>query len=405
MSTDTAACPQLPFPRAGMVDIAPLYTVLRRARPITLVRTPAGDLAWLVTGYAEAKELLADSRLGRSHPRPEQAARISNAGIMGGPLGNYDTEQRDHARMRRLLLPAFSAKRMRLLSGHVQGLVDDLITRMICARDGDAVDLQQHLSVPLPVYVICELLGVPFADRSHFKDLSERAATMTGDDSRAAMAELIAYTAGLADTKRHHPGEDVLSDLVAAQRDDPTFDDAGIAALSAGLLFAGHETTVHRISFGVLLLLTNPAEHRHSLLDDTFTVGGVVEEVLRLAAPGEFAITRYAHDDVTVGHGHNQVNIGRGDAVIFATTAANRDERIFADPQVFDPTRRPNSHLSFGFGPRFCPGASLARTELKAVFSTLFQRLPDLRLAVELSDLRLHNERVTGGLHCLPVTW
>lgn len=404
MSTDTSTPPQLPFHRESVLGIAPLYAVLRHDHPVTRVRTPAGDPAWLVTGYAEAKELFADTRLGRSHPKPAQASRISDAGIMGGPTGNFDTEQRDHTRMRRLLMPAFSAKRMRLLSGHIQELVDDLINRMISAHDGDAVDLHQHLSVPLPIYVICELLGVPFADRGHFKDLSERAATMTGDDPRIAMAELTAYTAGLAKAKRRHPGEDVLSDLVFAQRNDPTLDDAGIADLSAGLLFAGHETTVNRINLGVLLLLTNPAA-RHALLDEPSTVAGVVEEVLRLAAPGDFGPARYAHDDITVGHGDDQVTIGRGDAVILASVAANRDERTFADPQAFDPSRTPNSHLSFGFGPHFCIGASLARTELSAVFSTLFPRLPGLRLAVELSDLHVHSERLTGGLDCMPVTW
>ncbi len=400
--TAAETLPQLPFDREGVLDIAPLYARLRSEHPVTRVRTPAGDPAWLVTGYAEARQLFADPRLGRSHPEPEKAARISDAGVMGGPSGNYATEQADHARMRRLLLPAFSARRMRLLDEHVQQLVDELIDRMVAGAG--PTDLHEQLSVPLPIYVICELLGVPYADRDHFKDLSERAATMTGDDPRVAMAELMTYTAGLAERKRHEPGEDVISDLVAAQREDPDFDDGQLARLAAGLLFAGHETTVNRISIGVLMLLQNPAA-RDALTSDPSTVNRVVEEILRLAAPGDFGLARYAHDDITVGEGEHRVTIAAGDAVILVTVAANRDDAAFAEPDTFDATRAPNAHLSFGHGPHFCIGASLARTELKAVFSTLFARLPGLRLTTAVEDLRLHDERLTGGLYALPVTW
>jgi cytochrome P450 len=401
----TAERPQLPFDRPGVLEIAPEYQALHAHCPVSRVATPAGDPAWLVTGYAAAKALFADARLGRSHPHPQQAARISQAGFMGGPMGNHATEAADHARLRRLLVPAFSAKRMRRLSGDITALVEELITGMITSGErGGPVDLHQHLSAPLPVYVICRLLGVPAGDYGYFKDLSERAATMTGEDPTAARDELASYTAGLAEAKRAHPGTDVLSDLVAAQRDDPTLSEGEIADIAAGLLFAGHETTLHRIDFGVLLLLANPAAHQ-ALLDDPGIAPRVVEEILRLAAPGDFGIARYAHDEITLGDGPEQVTIAPGEAVILATTAANRDNQAFTAPEMFDPTRASKQHLTFGFGPDLCIGATLARTELTAVFSSLFSRLPTLQLATKLEELQTHTERITGGLDSLPITW
>jgi cytochrome P450 len=405
MTTETVETLQLPFDRPGVLDVGPTFARLRGRHPVTRVLTPAGDPAWLVTGYDEAKQLFGSDRLGRSHPHPERASRISASGFMGGPTGNFATEKADHSRMRRLLVPAFSARRMRQLEDDVQTLTDDLLDRMIAAGTGGTpVDLHELLSVPLPIYVICRLLGVPYADRDHFKDLSERAATMTGDDPVTAIVELMQYTGRLAEAKRAEPGEDVISDLVAAQREDPMFDDNQLAMMVAGLLFAGHETTVNRISIGVLLLLENPAA-RDALVADPSIVSRVVEEVLRLAAPDGVGLARYAHADLTVGEGEHRVTIPAGDAVIFSTLATNRDGRAFDQPDTFDVGRAPNAHLSFGHGAHFCIGASLARTELKVVLAGLFARLPELRLAVDPAELRLHTERLTGGLYELPVTW
>ncbi len=152
--------PRLPFARAGVLEIAPLFRTLQASAPITPVRTPAGDVAWLVTGYSELKTLFADSRLGRSHPDPDNAARISQSAILGGPSGNSATEAADHVLMRRLLTPAFSARRMHALRAHVTDLVETLLDQL--AEQAPPVDLHEALSFPLPALVICELLGVPY---------------------------------------------------------------------------------------------------------------------------------------------------------------------------------------------------------------------------------------------------
>jgi cytochrome P450 len=403
--TSTELAPQLPFDRPNVLDVAPLYAVLRAEAPITKVRTPAGDPAWLVTRYEEARALFGDSRLGRSHPHPSEAATVSDAAILSGPSGDYETEQTDHARMRALLVPAFSAKRMRLLADHVRELVDGCLDAMEAARAADPerpVDLHATLSFPLPVLVICELLGVPFDDREYFHGLSDRVGRLDGGtDAAEAMAEFERYMGGLAAVKRANPGEDVVSDLVRAQQADPRFTDEMLARLSAGLLFAGHETTVGRIDLGVLMLLSDLDRRDAFAADPEGQAQRTIEEILRLSAPGGLGLLRYAHEDIEIGG----VTIARGDAVLLSTAAANRDPSAFAEATEFDPARSPNPHLSFGHGPHFCIGASLARTELTAVFSALFRRFPGLRLAVEVDDLVVRADRLTGGVTEVPVTW
>ncbi|MGI5240996.1 cytochrome P450 [Dactylosporangium sp. CA-139066] len=397
--------PQLPFDRPNVLDIAPLYDVLRRQAPITKVTTPAGDPAWLVTAYAEAKQIFGDRRFGRSHPAPQEAARVSHAAVLDGPTGDFEHEEREHTRMRRLLAPAFSAPRMRRLAGRVEELTGRCLDDMQAARDarpGEPVNLHELLAFPLPVLVICELLGVPYEDRAYFRDLSRRIGLIDGgEDARKAMTDFRVYTGKLADAKRREPGPDVISDLVAAQGDDPTFSDDEVARLAAGLIFAGHETTSTRIDLGVLLLLADLGRRDRFAADPDGEVGPTVEEILRITAPGGLGLLRYAHDDVEVGG----LTIARGDAVIISSNAANRDETVFAEPEAFDPGRRPNAHLAFGHGVHVCLGANLARTELRTVFPALLRRFPGLRLAVAVDDIEVRSNRLTGGVDEVPVTW
>jgi cytochrome P450 len=395
---------QMPFARPNVLDLAPLYEVLRREAPVTPVTTPAGDPAWLVTRFDEVRELLSDNRLGRSHPEPEQASRITTAAVQDGPTGNYETEEADHKRMRRLLTPAFSAKRMMMLSDHVQGLVDGYLDQLVeerAAAPGGVVDLHAGLAFPLPVAVICRLLGVPESDRDYFRSLSERMATYSSDgDAHQARTEFGHYMAGLAETKRTQLGEDVISDLVRAQSADEEFDYAQMVRLCVGLLFAGHETTVNRIGLGTLFLLTRLDQWEALTADPAGRVNAAVEEIMRLGAPGDLGLLRYAHTDLAVAG----ATIRRGDAVILSINAANRDQSVYSDAETFDPDRPERTHLGFGHGSHFCIGASLARTELRIVFATLAQRLPGLRLARDIDDLEVR-PTITGGVTELPVTW
>lgn len=402
--TVTEERPQLPFTRPNVLELAPVYEVLRREAPIAPVTTPAGDPAWLVTRFTEVRDLLGDKRFGRSHPNPEQASKISNAAVQDGPTGTYENEEAEHTRMRRLLTPAFSAKRMRRLSDHVQQLVDGYVDQMVAEHDahpGRPVDLHTGLAFPLPVAVICQLLGVPESDRDHFRSLSDRMATYSGQDAHDARREFGQYMAGLAEAKRSEPDEDVITDLVQAQADDDTFDYAEMVRLCVGLLFAGHETTVNRIGLGTLMLLTQPDRWEALTADPDGRIDPTIEEIMRLGAPGDLGLLRYAHTDVEMAG----VTIHTGDAVILSVNAANRDPEAFSEPEAFDPDREERGHIGFGHGPHFCIGASLARTELRAVFATLARRLPDLRLAVGLDEIGVRTQHLTGGVTELPVTW
>jgi len=389
--------PSLPFEQPDLLAMPPMLRRLQAERPITRVRTPTGDEAWHVARYSELKQLLGDSRVGRSHPDPEHAPRISDSVLFGGPAENYETEDADHARMRALLTPYFSARRMEALRPRVEVLVDELLAEL--AAMTPPVDLHEALSFPLPVLVICELLGVPYEDRAQFRVWSQGMADLH-DRQRAdaALTSLIAYMGKLVSRKRAQPGDDVISGLCAAE--GGTIADDYVSFLGAVLLFAGHETTVVRIDVGTLLLLSNP-DQRVALLRDPSLITSAVEEILRASTTGGGGLPRYPRADIDVGG----VTLRAGDAVLLDIGAANHDERTFKDPGSFDVSRQPNAHLAFGHGPRFCIGAPLARLELQAVFERLAPRFPTLRLAVPIEQLRTRRDLLTGGLAELPVTW
>lgn len=371
------------------------------------VTSHAGDPAWLVTGYDTIRRLLVDPRLGTTHPDPERASHYSESVIFGKPRPSSATEREDHAYMRRLLSRSFSARRLAALRPRVQNLVDDLLDEL--GRRTPPADFHDAISFPLPALVICELLGVPYADREDFRRWSDDAGDMT-DQARsfAGLAALWQYIGQLVQKKLEQPAEDVLSDLIAAHRENPaaiTLDQ--VAELGAGLLFAGHETTVAAIDKGVLLLLTNPAQ-REALQRDPALVPAAVEEILRVPVPvpnpetgRATGLPRWTNADVVI----DGVTIPAGDLVLLELQDANHDEGVFGTPQEFDVTRRDNPHLTFGHGAHFCVGAPLARMELQVLFGGLFARFPTLRLAVPVEQLRSRSHLLTGGLDALPVTW
>jgi pentalenolactone synthase len=374
--------------------------------PVRRMRTPAGDPAWQVEGYREIKELLTDPRLGRSHPQPEQAARYSESSFIGQPSGSDpDTERAEHARFRRVLSRSFSARRMQALRPRVTELASGLLDEL--GKQIPPVDFHERVSVPLPVLVICELLGVPYEDRDEFRAYSDQIADMTDPaTSRAGMQGLFTYMTALVERKLTKPGGDVISDLIRAQQTD-AFPQEGIARAAAGLLFAGHITTVNVIDRGVLLLSANAGQYA-ALATNPKLVDRAVEEILRMptplpntSRPVPVGPTRYAHADIDVGG----VTIGAGELVVLNTRAANCDRDVFTDPERFDITRTDNPHLTFGHGTHYCPGAPLARIELQALLTMLPARFPTLRPAVPVEELHTKTNLIFGGLTELPVTW
>ncbi|HEX2133751.1 MAG TPA: cytochrome P450 [Actinophytocola sp.] len=386
---------QLPFEQAHPLQVAPGLRVLQSQGVIHRVRTTVGHEAWLVTGHAQVRRLLDDDRLGRAHPDPDNAARTGESALFGGPLGNVDTEQADHARMRSLLRPHFTPRRMSALRTRVETLTAGLLDEV--AEQGPPADLHAALAVPLPILVICELLGVPYEDRDQFRAWTADAAN-NHDRARSerGLAELFGYGQRLVARKREEPGDDVISRLCATEG----VSDAEAAGMSMALLFAGHETTVVQIGLGALLLLANRVQWQ-ALVDDPALVTNAVEEMLRARGTGGGGIPRYARTDLVI----DGVTVQAGDLVLLDNAAANHDPAVFADPDRMDVTRSTGAHLTFGHGARYCLGAPLARIELETVFSQLVSRFPTLRLDVAVEELRTRHDAVTGGLVELPVRW
>jgi cytochrome P450 len=386
---------QLPFEQPYPLQAAPLLRQLQAVGPVHRIRTAVGDEAWLVTGYEQVRGLLDDDRLGRSHPDPDNAARTGESALFGGPLGDFETEHADHARMRSLLQPHFSPKRMRALRPRVEALTAALLDEL--AERGSPADLNEALALPLPIAVICELLGVPYEDRAQFRAWTQAAADVR-DRARSekGLGDLFGYGQELVAGKRREPGDDVISRLSATEG----VSDVEAAAMGMFLLFAGHETTVVAIGMGAVRLLTDPAQWQ-ALRADPTRIGRAVEEILRTEGMGGGGIPRYARTDLEIAG----IRVRTGELVLLDTGAANHDGSVFPDPDRFEVGRHDAGHVTFGHGARYCIGAPLARIELEAVISQLAVRFPTMRLAVPAEELAVNTETLTGGLLEIPVTW
>lgn len=382
---------QLPFCTSHPLETPPQLGALQKQGTIHRIRTRVGHDAWLVTGYDEVRSLLSDDRLGRSHPDPDNAARSGESALFGGPLGNYETEAADGARMRAILQPQFSPRRMRAFRPRVESLATELLDQLT-----SPADLVADLAVPLPILVICELLGVPYADRDQFRAWSDAAADVT-DRARSeqGLADLFLYGQQLVARKHKEPADDFISRLIA----DGIHDDE-VAAMSMFMLFAGHETTVVAIGMGMLALLTEQ-DQRRRLIEKPELIPGAVDELLRAPGKGGGGIPRYARADVEIAG----AVIRAGELVLLDGGAANHDPVAFPEPDRLDVTRQAAHHMVFGHGPRYCLGAPLARMELQVVFGQVLPRFPAMRLAIPLVQLRQHDNKLTRGIVELPVVW
>ena len=371
--------PRMPFTRIDVLHISPTYGRLRsEVGPVAPVASFAGDPAWLVTGYEEARTAFSDRRFGfYIHDDPEHAARASDSIMHGRPFGD-ETFELESNRLRRLLAPSFTPKRLKLLADWIQELTDSCLDKMQAAFDrngGEPVDFHEYVGWRLPVLVIGALLGVPDDMRDHVMELSDRMGNIDDElDAFAAMAELEAYMGQLVEAKRKNPGPDVLSDLVAARDADPDlFVAQPLEHYAAGLVFPGHETTVARMDFGLLYLLNEPDWKEWLMADPESRTDDTVEEIARLTSAHNLGLLRWAAEDIDIAG----VTIRRGDLVIISEAAANRDPKLWDDPEKFDPTRKRLPHLAFGIGGHVCLGQSLARARVENGLPVLVSSVPD----------------------------
>ncbi|WP_299540479.1 cytochrome P450 [uncultured Streptomyces sp.] len=390
-------------------DPYPAYAWLRENSPVHRTTLPSGVEAWLVTRYADAKQALADSRLSKDpvHHAGSDHAK-GRTGIPGERKAELTThllniDPPDHTRLRRLVSKAFTPRRVAEFAPRVQELADQLIDAFVA--EGEA-DLIHDFAFPLPIYAICDLLGVPREDQDDFRDWAGMM-IRHGGGPRGGVARSVkkmrGYLAELIHRKREEPGDDLISGLIRASDHGEHLTENEAAAMAFILLFAGFETTVNLIGNGTYALLRDPGQRARleaSLAagDDALLATGI-EELLRYDGPVEMATWRYATEPLTVGG----QDVAAGDPVLVVLAAANRDPERFTDPDTLDLSRRDNQHLGYGHGIHYCLGAPLARLEGQTALTTLLRRLPDLRLAAEATDLRWRGGLIMRGLRTLPV--
>jgi cytochrome P450 len=389
-----------PFNPPDRLHLDPHYAELREHEPLSRIRMPHGEEAWLATRYADVRIVLGDPRFSRAaaaaHDEPRSTAQRLETGILG-------MDPPEHTRIRTLVTKAFTARRVEHLRPRAQQIADELIDGLIAA--GPPADLVENFATPLPIRVICELLGVPIADEHKFHVWSEAIVSTTSlpmETIQEYMGNLWGYMGGLIEQRRHEPTDDLLGAMVRARdEDEGRLTETEMVQLATGLLTAGHETTVTQIPNFVYTLLGHPEEFAR-LRADPGLLPGAIEELLRhvpLGAGSGFA--RYALEDVELGG----VLVRAGEPVIVELGSANRDATVFADPDRLDVTRAPNPHMGFGHGVHHCLGAQLARMELQVAIGTLLARLPDLRLAVPESELTWKSGMLVRGLKHMPVAW
>jgi cytochrome P450 len=393
----------LPMDRdAGPFDPPSRITQLRATRPVSPMVFPDGHEGWLVTGYDAVRQLMADTRfssrndigvLHMPYETPGMPAATEPSPQVPGLFIAMDPP--DHTRLRRMLTGAFTVKRMKQLEEHIVEIAERQVDEL--ARLTPPVDLVREFALPVPSLVICELLGVPYADRETFQVNSAKflEKDVSLDEKMAAYGALTSYLAELVTNKRAAPAEDILSDL--ARQDDLSVEElTGIAFL---LLLAGHETTANMLALGTFALLEHP-EQLAELRADPDLLPDAVEELMRYLSIADIFF-RYATADIELGG----ETIPEGSTVIVSLLAANHDPRRFDDPDTLDIHRKARGHLSFGHGVHQCLGQQLARIEMRAGFAGLLRRFPTLKLAVPAGEVKLRTNMNIYGVHELPVTW
>ncbi|WP_406313689.1 cytochrome P450 [Streptosporangium sp. NBC_01639] len=358
-----------------------------------------GHLGWLATRHSTARAVLADDRFSNraetTHPPISNAlAQRENRQIPPGFFLRMDPP--DHTRYRRLLTGQFTVRRMRQLEPRIAQITSDCLDAM---EKGDRpVDLVQAFALPIPSLVICELLGVPYADRVQFQRDSAALLSLesSAEQVTAALTDLMTYLHELVLRKRAEPGDDLLSGLVAGGE----LDEWELSGVGLLLLVAGHETTANMLGLGTFALLRDPAQLA-LLRDDPAVTESAVEELLRYLTIIHMGPVRTALEDVEID---GQV-IRAGEAVAFSLPAANRDPERFDAPDALDLTRPPTGHLTFGHGIHQCLGQQLARAEMRIAYPALLRRFPGLRLAVPPEEIPMRSNMAIYGVHRLPVIW
>lgn len=400
-----APAPEAPFlPLSRGCPFAPpeKATEFREGGAPQRVRIWNGATPWLITRHDQIQQVLgATDRFGADVTLPGfPSSSSAQPQIEGGIFFRKDGDE--HLPTRRILNPDFTAKRSESLRPRITELTDQLLDELVTMER--PVDLIEHYALAMPTVVICEVLGVPYEERHAIHESTKQMIQLNvpHDVKLAAVQALHDTIADHMERKRELPDDKLLSRLVNVYVDEKgEFDFEEAVQLGMLVIGAGHETTANMIGLGILALLREPGQRAILLSDPVKYASSTVEEMMRYWSMVQTEPRRVCLEDTEVGG----VVIRVGEGIICNLPAANRDPLVFADPERLDITRAERRHMGFGFGVHQCLGQNLSRVEMQIAWPRLFQRLPDLRLAVPESELHFHTEALTYGLDTLPVTW
>ena len=381
-----------------------LYERIRTEQPVLPALLPHGLRVWIVSRYADARAALADPRLRKDSVRQQelsarQAAETDSTPVITEFLNSHmlNTDPPDHTRLRKLVNAAFSSRRVSGLRPRIAEIADRLLDAL---PRGQVVDLVDGFAYPLPITVICELLGVPDRDRADFRSWTATLLNTGVADAELAAASdaMVGYLDALIERKRRTHGQDLISALVEARDAGDRLDAAELRAMVFVLLVGGHETMVNLIGNGTLSLLRNPRQLA-ALRADPDRLPAAIEEFLRYEGPVNFTTFRFTAEEVRIG----EVTVPEGEFVVIALPSANRDGGRFERPDELDIGRSTAGHLAFGHGVHYCVGAHLARVQAEIAFGRLLARFPKITLAVPPEELTWRHSTLMRGLEALPV--
>ena len=385
-----------PFNVDAGLDLDEAYATAREAEGMIRVKMSYGEPAWLATRYADARLVLGDRRFSRAMEKEKDAPRLTPLVRDGGIL---QMDPPDHTRLRTLVAKAFTMRRVELIRPRVAALAAELIAGMKTA--GPPADLVDAYALPIPVAVICELLGVPVADRPKFRVWSDAALSTSGltlEEFERNREELRDYMRGLIADHRVRPQDDLMTALIEARDVRDRLTELELVDLCVGILIAGHETTASQIP-NFVYALQDQHEQWERLCAEPGLIPAAVEELMRFVPLGAgAAFARYATEDIEVGG----VLVRAGEPVLIAIGAANRDGLQFDDADKLSFDRSENHHLGFGHGVHHCLGAPLARLELQEALRALVTEMPELRLA---GDIVWKTQMIVRGPRTMPIGW
>ncbi|SDI63930.1 Cytochrome P450 [Nonomuraea jiangxiensis] len=399
--TASALGSALPSPFSAVIgdERHAVYAELAARGPVHPITTPAGGQAWLVTSYDHTRALLTDPRLIKGGWRnTAYADRLPEAVARGIHTTMLNNDPPMHTRLRKLVMPSFSRRKVERLIPRIQQMTDELLA----ALDGeDSVDLIPALAYPLPIGVICELIGIAEEDRADFRAWTPPVVSpgvFGFDEFQEAITALLGFSRDLVRSRRHDPRDDLLSDLIRAGEGEDGLTDDELTSMIFLLVVAGHETTVNLIGNGVRALLAHPDQlarlrERPELLEPA------IEELLRYDGPVQSTLSYRTTEPIDV----DGTKIPADAAVFFALMAANRDPHVFPDGDTLDISGEAPAHIAFGHGIHHCVGAPLARIEARIAIGTLIERFPGMRLAASAEGLGRTPSVIINGLSALPV--